>query len=459
MQFKLKKGLDIPISGQPEALIENAQSVAHVAVLGCDFPGLKPTMLVKEGDRVLAGQTIFEDKKNPGIQFTAPASGVCININRGHKRVLQSVVIKKEGTEYKAFEHFLSKGAHEYDAQQVRDLLIESGAWVGFKTRPYSKVPAIGSVPKHIFVTAMDTNPLSASVSQVIEQYPDSFKEGLVALSRLAPVYVCKAWGDTIPQISDVSVDGRETGISGVSGIKVAEFSGPHPAGLAGTHMHFLAPASVNNVQWSIGYQEVIAIGYLFKTGRIWNERIISLAGPEVKKPRMLLVPLGASLSELTRGELTSNMIRVISGSILSGRTSSDVYDYLGRHHIQVSVLAEGKERGLFEYLWAGKTKHSALSIFISKLNSGLKLSLTTSTQGSPRAMVPVGAYEKVVPMDFLPTQLLRALIVGDLEMAEALGSLELDEEDLGLCTYVCPGKYEYGPLLRRHLEEMERET
>ncbi len=441
--FKLKKGLDIPISGAPKQTIESALPVKKVAVLGCDFFGLKPTMKIAEGDRVVAGQVLFEDKKNPGVVFTAPASGTCVEINRGHKRVLQSVVIEKEGSECQDFESYLKKSAADYTAEEVRAFLLESGAWIGFRTRPYSKVPAVNASPERIFVSAMDTNPLAPRADLVIEQYPDSFKEGLEAISKLAPVFLCQTPGDSVPS---------------VDGVSVAEFSGPHPAGLPGTHMHFLSPVSSQRTHWTLGYQDVIAIGYLFKTGQPWLERIVSLAGPQVKKPRLMQVPLGASIQELTANELETGESRIISGSILSGRKSFGPFAYLGYYHVQVSVLREGTERGLFEYLWAGKNKHSVLGVFLSKLNPKLSLPLTTSTQGSERAMVPVGSYEKVVPLDVLPTQLLRALIVGDLESAEALGSLELDEEDLSLCTYVCPGKYEYGPMLRSHLEEMERE-
>ena len=230
------------------------------------------------------------------------------------------------------------------------------------------------------------------------------------------------------------------------------------PAGLPGTHIHFLDPASAHKSVWHIGYQDVIAVGKLFSTGKLWTERIVALAGPVVEQPRLLRTRLGASLEELTAGELQPGQNRVVSGSLLGGRTARGAFAYLGRYHVQVSCLQEGRDREFMHYLRAGMNKHSIMNIFISKLLGERPLPMTTTTNGSPRAMVPVGNYEEVMPLDILPTQLLRSLIVGDTEAAQKLGCLELDEEDLALCTYVCAGKYEYGPILRENLTRIEKE-
>ena len=237
-----------------------------------------------------------------------------------------------------------------------------------------------------------------------------------------------------------------------------AQFDGPHPAGLPGTHIHFLEPVGAHRQVWYLNSQDVIAIGKLFTTGRPWTERVISLAGPQVTRPRLLRTRLGAHLGQLTEGELKPGTTRTISGSVFGGRTARDVFGYLGRYHQQVSCLLEGEEREFMHYLRAGTNKHSVMNIFTSKLNAGRLLDFTTTTNGSPRAMVPTGNYEEVMPLDILPTQLLRYLIVGDTEMAQKLGALELDEEDLALCTYVCAGKYEYGPILRENLARIEKE-
>jgi Na+-transporting NADH:ubiquinone oxidoreductase subunit A len=292
----------------------------------------------------------------------------------------------------------------------------------------------------------MDTNPLSADPAVIIARRSADFINGLKVLTRLTdgPVNLCIA---------------PESGVVGdeVDGVRVVAFSGPHPAGLPGTHIHFLDPVSANKTVWTIGYQEVIAYGALFTTGQIDTQRVIALAGPQVLEPRLLATQLGANLNQFVIGELANDENRVISGSVLAGRKSAGKFTFLGRYHDQVSVIREDREREFLHYLRAGVNKHSAIPIFISSLTNKL-FNMTSSTNGSERAMVPVGGYEGVTALDLLPVQLLRALIVGDTEMAQKLGCLELDEEDVGLYTYVCVGKYEYGPILRDNLTNIERE-
>lgn len=443
--IKIKCGLDLPISGAPEQRIDDARAVRSVALMGCDYHGMKPTMAVQVGDRVKLGQVLFSDKKNPGVHFTALGAGVVSAIHRGEQRVLQSVVIDLDGDDAIAFARYEAAQLASLEPQAVRDNLQQSGLWTALRTRPFSKVPAIDAVPSSIFVTAIDTQPLAADPAVIIAEQAADFENGLKVLTRLAKVFLCKAEGVQLPGESLPGVHGEA-------------FSGPHPAGLPGTHIHFLDPASATKSVWHIGCQDVIAIGQLFTTGQLNVARVVSLAGPMVEKPRLLRSRLGVSLDELTAGELQPGHNRVISGSVLGGRTSRGAFAFLGRYHSLVSCLHEGREREFLHYLRAGVNKHSVLNIFVSKLLGGKKLAMDTSTNGSPRAMVPVGNYEAVMPLDILPTQLLRYLIVGDTEMAQKLGCLELDEEDLALCTYVCAGKYEYGPILRDNLTRIEKE-
>ncbi|WP_434456395.1 Na(+)-translocating NADH-quinone reductase subunit A [Stutzerimonas urumqiensis] len=443
--IKIRRGLDLPIAGAPTQRIESGRPVRSVAVIGFDYPGMKPTMSVQVGDRVKLGQVLFSDKKNPGVDFTAPGAGVVSAIHRGEKRVLQSVVIDLEGDEEVTFAQY---GAAELDGlgdALARENLVRSGLWTAFRTRPFSKVPAIDAVPSSIFVTAIDTHPLAADPAVVIGERAAEFEAGLKVLTNLANVFLCKAEGVSLPG-------------EGIAKVATESFAGPHPAGLAGTHIHYLDPVSAVKSVWSLGYQDVIAIGALFTTGRLSVERVVSLAGPVVETPRLVRTRLGANLDELTAGQLQPGANRVVSGSVLGGRTAHGAFAYLGRYHVQVSCLHEGKEREMLHYLRAGSDKHSILNIYVSKLMGGKRFAMTTSTNGSPRAMVPVGNYEEVMPLDILPTQLLRSLIVGDTEMAQKLGCLELDEEDLALCTYVCAGKYEYGPILRDNLTRIEKE-
>jgi Na+-transporting NADH:ubiquinone oxidoreductase subunit A len=398
-------------------------------------------------DQVKKGQVLFEDKKNPGVKYTAPASGVIKEINRGAKRVLQSVVIEINGDEQITFNTFAANELAGLSREVVQQQLVESGQWPSLRVRPFSKVASLDATPSSIFVTAIDTNPLAADPAVVIAEHAEAFEAGLTVVSRLTDgkVFVCKAPGATIPS-------------SSVAQVEVHEFGGKHPAGLVGTHIHFLDAVSAKKQVWHLGYQDVIAFGKLFLTGEIFTDRVISLAGPQVKNPRLIKTRLGASLEELTQGELENGDNRVISGSVLSGTIASGPHAFLGRYHNQVSVLLEGREKELFGWIVPGAKKFSVTRTFLSHLAPSRLFNMTTSTGGSSRSMVPIGNYERVMPLDILPTLLLRDLIAGDLDGAISLGALELDEEDLALCTFVCPGKYEYGPILRERLNTIEKE-
>lgn len=444
--IKISKGLDLPISGAPRQEISDGRPVSTVALVGYDYHGMKPTMLVREGDRVKLGQPVFADKKSEGIVYTAPASGIVKAINRGARRVFQSLVIEVDGDDAETFDATPADQLAGLDAAALRERLIKSGFWTAFRTRPYSKVPAIDSTAAAIFVQAMDSNPLAADPAVVIAEHSEAFTQGLSLLTKLTDgkVWLCQAPGAKIPSVEGVSVE---------------EFGGVHPAGNPGTHIHFLEPVNISKTVWTIGYQDVIALAKLVTSGRLFTDRVVALAGPRVKEPRLVRTRIGASLTELSRDELIESDNRVISGSVFGGRGGVDEIAYLGRYHTQVSVLAEGRERPVLHYLHAGRNRHSVLNIYLSKLFKGKTFDFTTTTNGSERAMLPVGQYEKVMPLDILPTQLLRALVVGDIDTAEQLGALELDEEDLALCTYVCAGKYEYGPILRDNLTRIEQEA
>lgn len=442
--IKIKKGLDLPITGQPEQRIDAGAAVSTVALVGYDYVGMKPTMAVRVGDKVKKGQVLFTDKKTAGVQYTAPAAGEVIEINRGHRRVFESLVIRKDGDEEVTFNQYGSEKLAGLDRQAVVDQLVESGMWTSIRTRPFSKVPAVDAVPADIFVTAMDTNPLAGDPAVVIGEKTESFKAGLQVLRRLTEgkLFVVSAPNSNVP-----SIDGATN----------EQFGGPHPAGLVGTHIHFLSPVHAEKSVWHLGYQDVIAIGELFLTGRLFTQRVIAVAGPKAKQPRLLRTEVGAQLTDLTANEQKDGDNRIVSGSVFGGRSAKDATAYLGRFHNQVSLLEEGHERIFLRYLRAGFNMHSVTPIFAS-LFGKKKLDFTTTTNGSERAMVPIGQYERVMPLDILPTQLLRALAVGDIEVAERLGCLELDEEDLALCTYACVGKYEYGPILRENLTRIELE-
>ena len=445
--IKFKKGLDLPIKGQPEQTIALSKDPSTVALLGTDYVGMKPTMEVRVADKVKLGQVLFTDKKNPAIKYTSPGAGEIISIHRGEKRTLLSVVIKLSGNDEVTFNSYSDQQFKELTREQVVEQLLDSGLWVSLRTRPFSKVPDPETKPNSIFITVTDTNPLAPSVDKILEGQERDFANGANVVSRLTDkkIFICKTPGIEVPLIDRPN-------------IIVEEFSGPHPVGNVGTHIHSLDPVSRHKTVWHIGLQDVIAIGKLFSTGKIHTERIIALAGPLVKKPRLLKTRIGASTEEILVNELTDGENRVISGSILSGFAASGSLVFLGRYHQQISVIPEFRKREFLGWLNPGVNHFSTKNIVLSSLIPGKKFNFDTSVYGEERAIIPSGGYEKIMPMDIEPLFLLRALAVDDLEDAEALGCLELDEEDLSLCAFVCPSKLEFGPMLRRNLNMIEKE-
>ncbi len=445
--YIIHKGLDLPISGAPVQEVEAGPPVSRVALVGDDYVGMKPKLAVKVGDSVKQGQLLFEDKKTPGVRYTAPGCGKVVAVNRGAKRKFESIVIELDGEEEETFASFSAAQLDKVERDEAQQILIQSGLWTVLRTRPYSKVPVPGSVPHSIFVTAMDSNPLAADPAIIIKERAEDFGHGLQVLSRLTDgtLFVCKRPGADVPG-------------DGIARVSMQEFDGPHPAGLAGTHIHFLDPVSEQKTVWTINYQDVIAIGRLFTTGRLYLERVVSLAGPAVKNPRLIRTRVGADIAELVKTDLDQVNMRVISGSVLSGRKASGGLAFLGRPHLQISAIAEGREREFLGWALAGFNRFSIKALYFSAFKPERKFDFSSSAEGNRRAMIPIGLYEKIMPLDIDPPYFLRSLIMGDTERAQALGCLELDEEDLALCGFVCPGKTNYGPLLREVLTRIEQE-
>ena len=442
---KISKGLDLPITGSPEQTISDGVAVKTVAILGPDYVGMKPSMCVKVGDQVKLGQQLFSDKKTAGVKYTSPGCGEVVAINRGQRRVLQSVVIKLNGTDAESFASFSEAELESLDRDKVVTNLVDSGLWTTLRTRPFSKVPEIESVPRSIFVTAMDTNPLAANAEMIIKGEEQAFTNGLKILTRLTEgkVFVCQKPGAVLPSVNGTSKE---------------EFEGPHPAGLPGTHIHFLDPVCEGKIVWSINYQDVIAFGKFFISGEIPTDRVIALGGPGVKTPRLVRTRIGASLEDLLVDELNSGEQRVVSGSVLDGTTAEGTMAFLGRYHLQISVLPEKREREFMASLTAGADKYSIKRAFLSAFTGGPSKPMNTSQYGSKGSVLAIGSFEQVFPLDMLPNFLLRSLAAGDTDQAQDLGCLELAEEDLALCNYVCSGKNDYGIMLRDALTTIEKE-
>jgi Na+-transporting NADH:ubiquinone oxidoreductase subunit A len=450
----VKRGLRLPIAGEPTQVVERGTAVSRVALVADDYVGLRPGMHVAEGDAVHLGQLLFEDKKMPGVRYTAPGEGRVVAINRGDRRRFLSLVIELSQADRSGrgaqprLSSFTGRHPSALREDAVRELLIESGLWTAIRARPYSRVADPAARPGAVFVTAMDTEPLAPDPAVVMQGREADLERSLAALATLTdgPVFLCTAdrFSGSVPQTDRVRHE---------------RFAGRHPAGTVGFHMHVLHPAGRQRVVWHVGYQDALAIGRLFGNGAIDVERTVALAGPAATRPRLVRARVGASIDELTAGELTGDDVRLVSGSVLSGRTAmGPVAGFLGRYHRQVAALAEGRGRELMGWARPGLDKYSCSGTFLSRLLPGRRFPLTTAVNGSPRAIVPIGLYERVMPFDLQPTFLLKALVMRDVERAEALGCLELDEEDLALCTFVCPSKNDYGPHLREVLTLIEKE-
>ncbi len=445
IKFNIKKGLDIPIAGMPRQVIEDTKIPHSVAVLGPNFNGLKPKMLVSVGDKVERGTPLFCHKDNPEVLFVSPSKGFVKEINRGQKRVLLSVVIEIEDLNDRGIPITKLHSKEKSKKNFIKKCLFDSGLWTSFLTRPYSKIPNSNSEPSSIFVTAMDTEPLCPDADVIIKKDVEAFEEGIKRISILTEgkIFICKK------ENSDLHIKNFET----------FEFSGPHPAGLPGTHMHFLDPPNTEKIVWSISYQDVIAIGKLFLTGYIDIYRTISIGGPLSKNPRLIKTVTGACLDDILEGEFSkSENCRIISGSILSGFHAVGDMAYLGKYSKQITIIKEDKEKHFFGWIKPQPNKYSVMPVLLSAFRIFKKFELTSNLNGGRRAMVPTGVFESLMPQDFLPTQLLRALLVMDTDVAQSLGALELDEEDIALCTFACPAKYEYGTALRDNLTKIEKE-
>lgn len=423
-KIRLKRGFSIDAQGAPEQTIHDAAPARSMAVVVGEELAGPPALCVEQGAPIRAGAVLFRDSQHPEIRFTAPVSGRVTAIHRGARRRLLSVELTREGDEAAPkFEAYARESLSSLAADAVRDRLLEAGLWTALRSRPFGCIPGPHEVPGAILVTAIDTNPLACDPAAVIAPRMADFVDGVRVLGVLAPrLFVCKS-----PSL--------ELAADEITTAKVVEFSGPHPAGLPGTHVAHLARATGNRPVWHLGYQDVIAIGALFARGQLSSERVVALGGSGALRPRLLRTEVGASLDELLAGEVAGGA-RVILGSLLGGREADPATAYIGRYDTQLTlmdppVVQDASRRG-------------ALSRWLGKL------------LGSSTAMLPLEKFERIWPLPQPVLPLLRALLVGDADRAVELGCLDLAEEDLALCSFACPGKLDYGAALRDTLRQLQ---
>jgi Na+-transporting NADH:ubiquinone oxidoreductase subunit A len=444
--IKLKKGLNIRIGGIAEKnLVPDVQSTLY-GVKPVDFPGLTPKLDVKPGDKVLAGSPLFHDKLHPEIKFVSPVSGNVLRVTRGDRRKLLEVVVERKGDEFISF----AKGDPSVmSREKIQSLLLESGLWPAVRQRPYHIIARPADVPKSIFISGFDSSPLAPDYNFIIDNSSsDFFRSGINALRRLTDGKI------------NLVLNGRENAsdtLKNIAGVDISYFSGPHPAGNVGVHIHHLDPINKGDIVWVVNLQDVLAIGRLFEEGKYLHERIVALTGSEVIKAQYYRVRSGASIAGMVKDNIKEGNLRFISGNVLTGlRIEPD--GHIGYYDSQISVIPEGNYYEFFGWIKPGIDKYSFSKTFLSSLLPRKSYNLDTNLHGGERAFVMTGLYEKVVPMDIYPMQLLKAILAEDIDLMENLGIYEIAEEDLALCEFICPSKIEIQSIVRKGLDLMVKE-
>lgn len=445
-KIKLKKGLDIRIKGAAEKILSPEIPVTHYAVKPVDFPGIVPYMMVKPGDLVKAGTTLFTDKLNPSIKFASPVSGKVVEVVRGERRKLFEVTVEVKGNEYVDFG---KADPLKLNRELIIQKLLESGLWPSVRQRPYHIIARPEAIPKSIFISGFDTSPLAPDNDFVMHNSDlGEFNTGIKALTKLTDGKV------------NLVLDGSNiTGsvLKNTPGVNIHYVSGPHPAGNVGIQIHHIDPVCKGESVWYVNLQDVSAIGRLFSEGIYRHDRIVALAGSEIIKPGYHRIRSGASISGIIKDNLKGGELRFISGNVLTG-TAVSREGYLGFYDNVVSVIPEGKYHEFFGWITPGFSKFSATRTFMSSIIPKKEYLMDTNYHGGERAFVLTGVYEKVLPMDIYPMHLLKSILAGNIEMMESLGIYEISEEDFALCEYVCPSKIEIQSIVRSGIDMMIKE-
>lgn len=443
--IKIRKGLNIPLEGKAEKVFGQTQLPSLFAIKPTDFHGLTPKMVVKPGDLVQIGSVLFHDKYNPEIKFVSPVSGTLKDVIRGERRVIQEVVIENDGK-----DTYLEFGAEKL-ASLTKELVVQkmlaAGAWPYLRQRPYNIIAKPEATPKSIFISGFDTSPLAADIEFILAGQEEAFKAGIEALKLLAPeVHL------------GVESNYASKAYSSLSGVKIHQFSGPHPVGNVGVQIHHTTPINKGEVVWTIQPQDVVSVGNLFLTGKHDFSRVVALAGSEVKKPLYYRSRLGSSVSELLKDNLNSEgTLRIISGNVLTGKQIVED-GYLGFFDNLVTVIPEGDEYEFLGWALPGFSKFSHSRTFFSWLFKRKKYDFNANTHGSIRAIVVSGEYDKVLPMDILVEFLIKAIMNEDVDKMEQLGIYEMVEEDIALCEYADTSKLHLQSILREGMEVMIKE-
>lgn len=448
---KLGKGHDILMSGEAKKEVISVP-VNRFAVMPTDFHGMSPIpkVIPEIGQTVKAGDPLFFDKKRESINYCAPVSGEIVAVERGEKRAITAVVILADKQiQYRSFN---APDIEKTDRAALVSFMQESGLWALINERPFDRVPETEKIPENIFISTFDTAPAAPDLNFVVIGQESAFQKGLDVLSKLTSGSV------------HLGLDARDRNKAPhdaylkATNVQKTFFSGKHPAGNVGIQIHHTSPIKPGQSVWTLGVQDVITIGNMFLNGRYDATRIVALTGAELKNPVYVKTYLGCNIGDVLKDNLKYPECRIVSGDVLSGKQAS-LDGFLSFKDDQITVLQEGNEYELFGWLLPLRPRPSISGTFPNFLYPDHKFELDTNTHGEKRAMVVTGQYEEVLPVDTYPQHLFKAILANDLEKMEGLGILELTEEDVALCEFVCTSKTPIQSILRQGLETLKEQS
>lgn len=444
---RLSRGLNINLLGDADKVYASVKNHEIYALKPTDFHGLTPKLTVKVGDSVLAGSIIFFDKYNEKIKFCSPVSGTIQDIVRGDKRRILEVIIKSN-SEVKYVSHSPAN-PKDLSREQIIDHMLQKGVWPFIRQKPYDIIANPSDMPKSIFISAFKSGPLAIDNDFALYGMDELFQKGLDIISKLTN-------GKT-----HLNLDGNTNSskvFSDAKGVELNSFSGPHPAGNVGIQIHHLDPINKGDIVWYLEPQDIIIIARLFTEGKYDVSRIISLCGSEVSKPRYYRTISGSCVANLISDNVKRENNRIICGDVLSGK-KIDKNGYLGFYDTQITVIKEGNEQEFLGWALPGINKFSMSKSYFSWLFPTRKYNIDTNMRGEERAYVVTGQYEKVLPMDIFPQQLVKAIMIEDIDLMEKLGLYEVGPEDFALCEFVCTSKIEVQSLIRHGLDILRKEN
>ena len=443
--IKLRKGLDINLKGKAAAEVVAVKEPGFYALIPDDFTGVKPKVVVKEQEYVMAGGPLFIDKNHPELNFVSPVSGVVTSVERGARRKVMSITV--EAAAEQDFEEFGKHSVASMDAESVKELLLKAGMFAFIRQRPYDVIADPTVAPRAIFISAFDSNPLAPEFEVALKGEEENFQTGLDALAKIAKTYL------------SISVNQTASALTQAQHVTVTAFDGPHPAGNVGVQINHIAPVNKGETVWTIDPQAVIFIGRLMNTGRVDLTRTVVIDGSEVKKPAYCKLKVGALLTDVLANNVNKDKeLRYISGNPLTGK-QIPANGFLGAFHSQVTVIPEGSDvHELFGWIMPRLNEFSTSRSYFSWLMGKKEYTLDARVKGGERHMIMSNEYDRVLPMDILPEYLIKAIIAGDIDRMEQLGIYEIAPEDFAICEFVCSSKMELQRIVREGLDMLRRE-